>query len=314
VNSEGRPHADVTDLLQLVADGQKDAEAELIAIVYGELRQIARRLMRREGAEHTLQTTALVHEAYMRLARPQATTFKNRAHFFAVAATVMRRVLVDYARAKHADKRDGGQRVTIDDAGFAVDPDEPERVLAIDAALSRLSALDQRQGRIVEMRFFAGMSVEEDGRSSPDFVTNGQARVGSSRRRGCMASSIHSPGGTGEPSANPAAARWSQTRDIFFGALDAEESDRISYVQRACAGDADLEREVLRLVHLETLSETFLERPAIARLAPLIASTEPMFRPGDRLAGRYRVVEMIGRGGMVKSTRPTTKSSTTPSP
>ena len=160
--SEGGAPGDITDLLQLVAVGRKDAEAELISIVYSELRQIARRLMQREGAEHTLQTTALVHEAYMRLARPQATTFKNRTHFFAIAATVMRRVLVDYARAKHADKRHAGQRVVIEgDWGFAVHPDEPERVLAVDAALTRLAELDERQARIVEMRFFAGMSVEE---------------------------------------------------------------------------------------------------------------------------------------------------------
>jgi RNA polymerase sigma-70 factor (ECF subfamily) len=151
----------VTELLQAIADGRKDAEADLFPIVYGELRQIARRLMRREAGNHTLQTTALVHEAYLRLARPELPNFKNRAHFFAVAATVMRRVLVDYARARRAAKRGWRDQVPLDDNGLAVNLDEPDMVLVIDAALNRLSQLDARQGRIVELRFFAGMTVDE---------------------------------------------------------------------------------------------------------------------------------------------------------
>jgi RNA polymerase sigma-70 factor (ECF subfamily) len=151
----------VTELLQLIADGSKDAEADLFPIVYGELRQIARRLMRREAGNHTLQTTALVHEAYLRLARPELPSFKNRTHFFAVAATVMRRVLVDYARAKRAAKRLRADQIGFDETGLAVNLDKPELVLIVDTALTRLSQLDQRQGRIVELRFFAGMTVEE---------------------------------------------------------------------------------------------------------------------------------------------------------
>lgn len=155
------PVPNVTELLQLIADGHRDAEAALIPIVYGELRQIARRLMRSEATNHTLQTTALVHEAYLRLARPELPAFKNRTHFFAVAATVMRRVLVDYARAKHAEKRGGKQAIAIDVSSLSVDLGEPARILVIDAALTRLSQLDERQGRIVELRFFAGMTVDE---------------------------------------------------------------------------------------------------------------------------------------------------------
>lgn len=156
------PDPNVTQLLELIAAGRKDAEAELIAIVYGELRQIARRLMRREHSHHTLQTTALVHEAYLKLARPDAPAFKNRTHFFAVAATVMRRVLVDYARARQAEKRGGGSEpLALEEFGLTVNLDEPERVLAVDAALSRLAQFDERQGRIVELRFFAGMTVDE---------------------------------------------------------------------------------------------------------------------------------------------------------
>ena len=154
--------ADVTGLLQRIADGSKEAEATLFAVVYQDLRQIARRALRREGKHHTLQTTAVVHEAYLRLARPRTAVFNNRTHFFAVAATVMRRVLVDHARAKHAEKRGGANEpVQLDGFDPAVSMDKPEQVLAVDAALTRLSQVDERQARIVELRFFAGLTVEE---------------------------------------------------------------------------------------------------------------------------------------------------------
>lgn len=153
---------DVTGLLQRIADGSKEAEAALFTVVYNELRQMARRAMRREGGNHTLQTTALVHEAYLRLARPRAVSFNDRVHFFAVASTVMRRILVDHARAKGASKRGGGQvPEPVETFGPSVNVGDPERVLAVDAALTRLALLDERQGRIVELRFFAGMTVDE---------------------------------------------------------------------------------------------------------------------------------------------------------
>lgn len=155
------PSHSLTELLQLTASGNKDAEEQLVSLVYEELRRIAERVMRREARNHTLQTTALVHEAYMRLTGAGGTTFNDRAHFFAVAATVMRRVLIDYARSKHAEKRDGGVPVPLDEAGLSVDLGDPEQFLALDEAVARLSRLDARQGRIVEMRFFAGMTVEE---------------------------------------------------------------------------------------------------------------------------------------------------------
>ena len=144
-----------------MAAGDKKAESDLIPIVYAELHQIARRLMRREDGRHTLQTTALVNEAYIRLAKPRAAGFNDRAHFFAVAATVMRGILVDHARAKQAEKR-GGPTVPLDDfLGPSVQLDQPELILAIDTALTRLAKIDHRQARIVELRFFAGMTVEE---------------------------------------------------------------------------------------------------------------------------------------------------------
>ncbi len=151
---------EVTRLLHELGNGRCEAEADLIPLVYKELRRISRRLMRGEG-NHTLQTTALVHEAYLRLARPRANAWKDRTHFFAVAAKVMRRILVDHARARKAKKRVHSRATGADPLEPTIVIDEPERVLAVDIALSRLSELDARQGQIVELRFFAGMSVEE---------------------------------------------------------------------------------------------------------------------------------------------------------
>ena len=153
--------SDIGGLLDRISHGNKEAEATLIPLVYGELRRIAARLMRGEGCNHTLQTTALVHEAYLRLVRPQGTAWKDRTHFFAVAATVMRRILVDHARARKAGKRGGNAPPPLDFIEPVVNLEEPERILAIDAALTRLAELDARQSRIVELRFFAGMTVEE---------------------------------------------------------------------------------------------------------------------------------------------------------
>lgn len=154
---------EITRLLRHVASGDKSAEDRLIPLVYCELQRIASRYMRREGVGHTLQTTALVHEAYLRIVRPGPAEWQSRAHFFAVAATVMRRILVDYARAREAEKRGGG---AVDMGpemldGVAALGGDSEQVLALDAALDRLTALDGRQSRIVELRFFTGLTIDE---------------------------------------------------------------------------------------------------------------------------------------------------------
>jgi RNA polymerase sigma factor (TIGR02999 family) len=153
---------DVTRLLRELAEGRHDAEAELIPLVYSELHRIARRQMRGE-AGHTLQTTALVHEAYIRLVRPQRDHWSDRTHFFRVAAKVMRQILVDNARTRRAQKRGGGATKDLFDEAFVpvLNVDDAERIMAVDNALSRLSVLDERQAQIVELRFFVGMTVDE---------------------------------------------------------------------------------------------------------------------------------------------------------
>ncbi len=147
----------------LVAGSNGDAEAleSLLPLVYDELHRHAVRFFRRERAGHTLQPTALVNEAYLRLINQHEVTWQNRAQFFGVAAQMMRRILVSHARSREAKKRGGGaQQITLDE-GVAAAPQRDLNLLALDDALSRLETLDSEKGRMVELRFFSGLSVEE---------------------------------------------------------------------------------------------------------------------------------------------------------
>ena len=152
---------DVTQLLANWRGGDKDALARLIPIVYQELRRVARAHLRREGSDHTLQTTALVHEAYLRLVGLNRMTLENRTHFFAMAARLMREILVDHARRKNAVKRGGGITVVGLEDVAASGQDAIVDVLALDRALTDLGALDERLSRVVELRFFAGLSIAD---------------------------------------------------------------------------------------------------------------------------------------------------------
>jgi RNA polymerase sigma factor (TIGR02999 family) len=153
---------DVTALLGQLRAGNRDVAGQLVPLIYDELRRIAGAQMRRERAGHTLQATAVVHEAYLRLAGEREIQWQDRAHFFAIAARAMRQVLLDYARQRHAGKRggEGAQKVEID-VDLLAGANRIEDIVALDEVVTRLSELDQQQGRIVELRFFAGLSVEE---------------------------------------------------------------------------------------------------------------------------------------------------------
>lgn len=154
---------EVTQLLLQLRQGHKEAEQQLIPLVYAELRRIAGIHLRHESPQHSLQPTALVHEAYIRLTGTKDVNWQNRSHFFAVAATVMRRILVDHARATRALKRGSSwDPVTLNDAILPA-PDRAPEILALDEALTRLAKLDGRQSKIVELRFFAGLNEEETG-------------------------------------------------------------------------------------------------------------------------------------------------------
>jgi RNA polymerase sigma factor (TIGR02999 family) len=154
------PGAHISRLLADWANRDPAAREQLVPIVYQELRRLAHHYMRGERADHTLQATALVNEVYLRMAGIDALQWRDRAHFFAMAATLMRRVLVDYARQRGRGKRGGGVSVTSLDDNL-VGPQSSVDIVALDQALERLTAADPQQGRIVELRFFAGLSVEE---------------------------------------------------------------------------------------------------------------------------------------------------------
>jgi RNA polymerase sigma-70 factor (ECF subfamily) len=156
--------AEATRLLEKAADGDEKAVSRLMPLVYDELRRIAASYLRREKPGQTLQATALVNEAYIRLISERAHNFQNRAHFLAIAALSMRQILVQRARRRNAAKRGGDpQRVALDEKWLAAAGDTPGDVdvLALDAALTRLAALDERQAKVVELRYFGGLTVEE---------------------------------------------------------------------------------------------------------------------------------------------------------
>jgi RNA polymerase sigma-70 factor, ECF subfamily len=150
---------EVTQLLKAMHSGDTSAAGRLLPLVYSELHRLAQAYMRRERPDHTLQATALINEAYLRLAG-EGIDWNSRAHFIGLASHVMRQVLVDYARGHRAQRRAGGfQRVEMDDE-LAISPDRIDEVVAIDEALTRLAAQSPRQARVVELRYFGGLSVE----------------------------------------------------------------------------------------------------------------------------------------------------------
>ena len=157
----GARASEITQWLLAWSDGRRDALDHLAPLVYDDLRRLAARYMRRESADHPLQPTALVHEAYLRLIDQHKVKWRNRAHFYGVAASMMRRILVDDARTRRAEKRGGGwERVTLDEELGPAAPRDVD-VLALHEALERLAAFDPQQARIVELRYFGGLTIEE---------------------------------------------------------------------------------------------------------------------------------------------------------
>jgi len=151
---------EITVILMELEQGVPGAADRLAPLVYDTLHGLAAHFMRAEREDHTLQPTVLVHDAYMRLMGERASSWNNRAHFFSIAAQAMRRMLVDHARRRRTAKRDGGDRVTLDDH-MAESPSRSVDLLALDDALTQLAALDARQARVVELRYFGGLTVEQ---------------------------------------------------------------------------------------------------------------------------------------------------------
>ena len=190
------PPPDITQLLVAWGDGDAAALETLIPVVYDELRRIARRHMHGEPAGHTLQTTALVNEAYLRLIGQKDVRWHDRVHFFAIAAQQMRRILVSMARARHAAKRGGTARPVSLDESMVVSDEKTAELVALDDALTELSALDPRRGRVVELRYFGGLSVEETAAVlsvSPETVMRDWKRA-----RAWLYAELNGPGSTPE--------------------------------------------------------------------------------------------------------------------
>src|SRR5262249_18811032 len=154
------PH-EVTQLLLAWSQGDRAALERLVPLVYDELRRLAKHYMRRERTGHTLQTTALIHEAYLRLVDANRVRWQNRAHFFGIAARLMRQILVDFAREQQYQKRGGGAHPVSLDEAPVIRPERSEDLVALDEALSALAEIDARKSQVVELRFFGGLSVGE---------------------------------------------------------------------------------------------------------------------------------------------------------
>lgn len=151
---------DVTELLREWSDGNRQALSELLPIIYNELRHVAHQYLHRERAAHTLETTALVHEAYLKLIDQRSVNWQNRAHFFAIAAQAMRRILIDNARRRTAGKRGKGEKISLEDVAI-VSNEREEGLLALDEALRALEQIDPQQSKIIELRYFGGLTIEE---------------------------------------------------------------------------------------------------------------------------------------------------------
>ena len=152
----------ITQMLREWSDGKREALEALMPLVYDELHKQARRYLRRERPNHTLQTTALIHEAYLKLIDQREVNWESRTHFFAIAASMMRRILVDHARSKHRGKRGGsGEDLPLEEALLVVSDEKTIDLIALDEALNRLAEFDEQQSRIVELRYFSGLTLEE---------------------------------------------------------------------------------------------------------------------------------------------------------
>jgi RNA polymerase sigma factor (TIGR02999 family) len=156
-----QPSNEITELLVAWSGGDKTAFDELMRIVYEELHRLAHRHLAKERQSHTLQTTALVNEAYLKLVDQKRVKWQNRSHFFALSSQLMRRILVDYARSRQYAKRGAGASALPLDEALIVAPEKAAEMIALDEALTELAKHDERKARIVELRFFAGMSIEE---------------------------------------------------------------------------------------------------------------------------------------------------------
>ena len=278
---------EVSQLLIDWSAGNKAALDQLIPLVDAELRRLAHQYMRQERPGHTLQTTALVNEAYLRLIDQRHVNWQNRAHFFGIAAQLMRRILIDHARSRRYAKRGGDAvRVSLDEAA-TVSQDRAAELIALDEALQNLAAIDARRSQVVELRFFGGLSIEETAEvlkisrntAIRDWTMASISTARSARVR------IMKP------------ERWQQISTVFQAALERMPGQQSAFLDKACAGDSSLRQEVESLIAAHEQVGNFIEAPAIAVAAPLLVGEQ-----ADSVVGRtishYRILGPLGAGGM----------------
>ena len=284
----GPASRDVTRLLADWARGDKSALDQLMPVVYDELHHLAERYLARECSHHTLQATALVHEAYMKLVDQRSVRWQNRSHFFGIAAQLMRRILVDHARRRDAAKRgDGARAISLEEAADQT-PGQPLDILELDRTLNRLAALDPQLGRIVELRFFGGLTVEESAEVlgvSPRTVKRDWRAARAWLYRETAPGAPRMTGGE----------RWAQVQALFHEALESVPAERAAFLLRACAGDLALQRDVESLLAADDRAGEFIEQPAVAFVPRHDLDFDAVI---GRRIGAYRLVREIGRGGM----------------
>ena len=261
----------ITKLLLAWNGGDQAALHRLMPLVHDELRRLAHRYMRGERSGHPLQTTALVNEAYVRLVDSSRVRWQNRAHFFAVSAQLMRRILVDVARTRQKRKRGGGAVQVSFDEALAVAGGPGLDVIALDDALRALAAFDERKSKVVELRYFGGLSVDETAEALGVSSCHRHARL--ERGEGLVVA---------RAGARMTPEKWRAVEEIYLAALERDAAARAGFLQEACGADAELRREVETLLEYQPRAEGFLESAVPSGLGEA-----PSDRPPDRPPARF---------------------------
>ena len=256
-------------------------------LVYKELRDIARRYLRKEKPGHTLQGTALVHEAYLRLVDQSRTDWKSRAHFYGVAATIIRNILVDHARGRQAGKRGGAMSsISLDDA-VAIPRKRDRELIAVDDALLNLSQFDPQQSRIVELRFFGGLTIEE----TSEVLGISESTV---KRDWILAETWIGRHDLRAGVSRMTADRWERVKALFERARHTSGGDLALLLAE---DDEDITAEVKALLDAYNASPEFLEEPALASRSGDVVDEDSPSLAGSRI-GNWRLTRQIGEGGM----------------
>ena len=291
----------VTRLLQAWSSGNPDAQEELLPLVYDELRRRAAGQLRRDRKDHTLEPTALVHEAYLRLVDQREVDWQCRSHFFALASRMMRRILVDHARARAAGKRpDATLRVTLDGDLASVDPRGCD-LLMLDQALSELARLDQRQESIVELCYFGGLTEVEVAGDVVHLSIDGGERA--AQREG-VALPAHDIGRCRALDVSKA-ERWTRVKEIFDTVVACPVDGRAALIQHLCGDDRALQAEVESLLVADAgngsvfdkLIDPAMRGPVFSAVAGVVDHPMLTLATGERF-GTYEITGMLGAGGM----------------